>query len=151
MCFAELYVAGLLADAGWNIYFPTRDIGFDFIATKTVASGIIIRPVQVKGKYPTAGKRDVAYYGFGGWLSQLHQEMVLAIAFFTVRALQPRLARPSCRSVRFVRTAPILSGGSRRRPDFRQGSQYHVGIIVSSLMIRESLSWSRLQFPSESP
>jgi hypothetical protein len=81
--FAELYVAGLLADAGWNVYFPTRDIGFDFIATRTTSSGIIIRPVQVKGKYPTAGKRDVAPYGFGGWLSQLHQEMVLAIAFFT--------------------------------------------------------------------
>jgi len=37
--FAELYVAGVLADAGWNIYFPTRDIGFDFIATKTAAAG----------------------------------------------------------------------------------------------------------------
>lgn len=29
--FAELYVAGRLADAGWNVYFPHRDKGFDFI------------------------------------------------------------------------------------------------------------------------
>jgi hypothetical protein len=29
--FAEMYVAGLLADAGWNIYFPHRDMGFDYI------------------------------------------------------------------------------------------------------------------------
>src|SRR5216683_3941776 len=27
----ELYVAGVLADAGWNVYFPHRDEGFDFI------------------------------------------------------------------------------------------------------------------------
>jgi len=32
--FAELYVAGILGDAGWSIYFPKRDVGFDFIATK---------------------------------------------------------------------------------------------------------------------
>jgi hypothetical protein len=25
--FAELFVAGLLADAGWNVYFPHRDQG----------------------------------------------------------------------------------------------------------------------------
>jgi len=27
--FAEMYVAGILADKGWNIYFPRRDKGFD--------------------------------------------------------------------------------------------------------------------------
>ena len=32
--FAEMYVAGILADNGWNIYFPRRDNGFDFIITK---------------------------------------------------------------------------------------------------------------------
>ena len=31
--FAEMYVAGVLADAGWNIYLPHRDVGFDMIAT----------------------------------------------------------------------------------------------------------------------
>lgn len=34
--FAELFVAGRLADAGWNVYFPHRDQGFDFIITKTI-------------------------------------------------------------------------------------------------------------------
>lgn len=81
--FAELYTAGLLADAGWHIYFPKRDFGFDFIVTKPTASGIVIRPVQVKGKYPTPTKGDTQYYGFGGWLSQLHPEMVLAIPYFS--------------------------------------------------------------------
>src|SRR4051812_34072215 len=88
--FAELYVAGSLADAGWNVYFPTRDIGFDFIVTKTVNTQIAIRPVQVKGKYPTAGKGDVDFYGYGGRVSQLHREMVLAIPFFaTTRSPAP--------------------------------------------------------------
>jgi hypothetical protein len=57
--FAELFVAGRLADAGWNVYFPHRDQGFDFIVTKTVgAADMLIRPVQVKGKYPTGEKGD---------------------------------------------------------------------------------------------
>ncbi len=30
--FAEMYVAGVMADSGWNIYFPRRDEGFSFIA-----------------------------------------------------------------------------------------------------------------------
>ena len=46
--FAELYVAGLFADAGWDVYFPKRDRGFDFIATKSVDGTIVVRPVQVK-------------------------------------------------------------------------------------------------------
>jgi hypothetical protein len=81
--FAELYVAGVLADADWHIYFPKRDFGFDFIATKKVGDEILVRPVQVKGKYPTADKGDKAYYGYMGRLSQLHPEMVLVIPFFT--------------------------------------------------------------------
>lgn len=81
--FAELYVAGLMADAGWNLYFPHRDRGMDFIATKTVARGTeLIRAVQVKGKYPTAGKGRKVAYGYVGKLNQLHPEMVLAIPFF---------------------------------------------------------------------
>jgi len=46
--FAEMYIAGVMADQGWNIYFPHRDIGFDFMATIEVESEILIRPVQVK-------------------------------------------------------------------------------------------------------
>lgn len=56
--FAEMYVAGLLADAGWNIYFPHRDKGFDYIVTREVVAGVLVRPVQVKGLHPTAEKGD---------------------------------------------------------------------------------------------
>src|SRR2546423_1039741 len=90
--FAELYVAGALADAGWHIYFPKRDFGFDFIITKRVEEAIVIRPVQVKGKYPTSTKTDKAQYGYTGELSQLHPEMVLAIPFFSTS----RTHSPSC-------------------------------------------------------
>jgi len=82
--FAELFVAGRFADAGWNVYFPHRDKGFDFIASKeTDAGDYLIRPVQVKGKYPTKEKADKTVYGYVGRLSTLHQEMVLAIPFFS--------------------------------------------------------------------
>lgn len=80
--FAELYVAGLFADAGWGVYFPKRDQGFDFIAVKNVNSNFIVRPVQVKGKYPQKSKKDKIAYGYAGELTALHEEMVLAIPFF---------------------------------------------------------------------
>src|SRR5258708_3166563 len=81
--FAEMYVAGILADNGWNIYFPRRDKGFDFIITKPIGNEIIVRPVQVKGKYPEVEGRNLPAYGYGGKLSQLHDDMVLAIAYFS--------------------------------------------------------------------
>jgi hypothetical protein len=81
--FAEMYVAGVLADAGWNVYFPRRDLGFDFIITKASASTVVIRPVQVKGKYPEPSKTQKRTYGFRGKLTAVHADMVLAIPFFT--------------------------------------------------------------------
>jgi hypothetical protein len=76
-------VAGRFADAGWNVYFPRRDRGFDFIVSKLSADGTqLIRPVQVKGKYPTRDKGAKAVYGYVGKLTELHPEMVLAIPFF---------------------------------------------------------------------
>ena len=43
--FAELYVAGRFADAGWNVYFPHRDQGFDFIISKNIGNdGQFLRP-----------------------------------------------------------------------------------------------------------
>ena len=82
--FAELYVAGRFADDGWNVYFPHRDRGFDFIVSKPADNGMqILRPVQVKRKYPTAEKGDKAVYGYIGRLTQMHPEMVLAIPFFS--------------------------------------------------------------------
>jgi hypothetical protein len=90
--FAELYVAGLMANAGWNVYFPHRDQGLDFIISKTGSDGLqIIRPIQVKGKYPLQGKGDKSIYGYVGELNQMHSEMVLAIPFFTANTPGPAL------------------------------------------------------------
>ncbi len=82
--FAELYVAGILARRGWNVYFPHRDHGFDFIISKVVGQVMLVRPVQVKGKYPEAQKTNKVVYGYRGALSQLHPEMVLAIPYFPI-------------------------------------------------------------------
>jgi hypothetical protein len=81
--FAELHVAGRLADAGWDIYFPHRDKGFDFVISKKVNGVLLLRPVQVKGKYPSEGKTDKAVYGYVGRLTETHPEMVLAIPYFS--------------------------------------------------------------------
>lgn len=82
--FAELHVAGRLADAEWDVYFPHRDKGFDFIISKKLTSGVmLLRPVQVKGKFPTEEKTDKTVYGYVGKLTQMHPEMVLAIPYFS--------------------------------------------------------------------
>lgn len=82
--FAELYVAGLFGDAGWAVYFPKRDVGFDFIASKQVGADMLIRPVQVKGLYPTAAKGDRGTFGYRGELTAKHPLMVLALPYFHV-------------------------------------------------------------------
>jgi hypothetical protein len=81
--FAEHYVAGVFADAGWCIYFPHRDQGFDFVVTKKTARGMVLRPVQVKGKYPEATTVIRRNYGYRGMLTATHPSMVLAIPLFT--------------------------------------------------------------------
>jgi hypothetical protein len=80
--FAELYVAAIFGDAGWSVYFPKRDVGFDFVATKKVSGSVLLRPIQVKGLYPTSVKKDKPTLGFQGELTAVHPEMVLAIPFF---------------------------------------------------------------------
>ena len=127
--FAELYVAGRLADAGWNVYFPHRDHGFDFIITKNGENGLpVIRPVQVKGKYPQGEKTDKTFYGFVGGLTQVHPEMVLAIPYFaTSTETKPEFVaympysqiRPHSRG---YRCGPALFRGGEpvRRRDFTQ-------------------------------
>jgi len=91
--FAEMYVAGRFADAGWNVYFPRRDRGFDFIVSRMANDGMeLLRPVQVKGKYPEDGTGDRATYGYVGELTGLHPEMVLAIPYFSHAAPE----NPTC-------------------------------------------------------
>jgi len=117
--FAELYVAGRFADAGWNVYFPHRDQGFDFIVSKRLACGTeLLRPVQVKGKYPTADKKDKLVYGYVGKLTALHQEMVLAIPFFSLSSPDT----PSCVAYLPIALAKKHSRGFRCEPaTYRKG------------------------------
>lgn len=91
--FAELYVAGLMGDNGWSVYFPKRDVGFDFIATRSVDGVVLMRPVQVKGLYPTETKKDRSGYGFVGRLSQMHDDMILVLPFFSTNRVGPA---PAC-------------------------------------------------------
>jgi len=99
---AELHVAGLFAEAGWRVYFPHRDDGFDFIAAKPTADGILIRPVQVKGKYPKGDKLAKRVYGYVGALTQTHPEMVLAIPYFAAEEI-PRLLHVAFMPICMVR------------------------------------------------
>ena len=81
--FAEMYVAGFLADAGWDIYFPHRDRGFDMIVTRPLGEATIVRPVQVKGKYARDEKTNKRAYGYVGRVTAFHDDMILAIPYFT--------------------------------------------------------------------
>lgn len=125
--FAEMYVAGLLADAGWDIYFPRRDKGFDMIVTRPTADGTIVRPVQVKGKYATDDKTNKSVYGYVGGLTALHDDMVLVIPYFTSSdAAAPRLVAWAPRSaLRKVargfafEPATFVSGHPQMRRDFK--------------------------------
>ena len=146
--FAELYVAGRFADAGWNVYFPHRDKGFDFIASKETSPGeILIRPVQVKGKYPTEGKGDKPTYGYIGELSILHPEMVLAIPFFSIKtpeiptcvAYLPRiLIRSHSRGFR-AEPASFKNGTPVRRRDYAKFFD------SSGLSLMASIEWKDLK------
>jgi len=126
--FAELFVAGRFADTGWNVYFPHRDEGFDFVVAKDVGRGHqLIRPVQVKGKYPREDKKDKTVYGYIGDLSQVHPEMVLAIPFFATGATTPScvaylplsLIRQNSRGFR-SQPAAFKSGVPSPRRDYRR-------------------------------
>lgn len=128
--FAEMYAAGLLADHGWNVYFPRRDKGFDFIITKPVRNQIMMRPVQVKGLYPTEQKNSRSAYGYIGKLSQTHPDMVLALVFFDRGAggaapkhvaLMPWSAIRTQQSRGFAcRPAQLTAEGPKPRRDFAQ-------------------------------
>jgi len=149
--FAEMYVAGVLADAGWNVYFPRRDEGFDFIITKLVSGSILVRPVQVKGKYPTRDKTAKMRYGYRGKLTAIHPEMVLAMPFFgmdlhaaplftvylPVKQLSPRGGRAGQYR---VEPARYRDAQSSVRPHFRRFTD------EAGVALLESAEW-----PAQSP
>ncbi|MEK6795443.1 MAG: hypothetical protein AABZ39_11735 [Spirochaetota bacterium] len=129
--FAELYVAGLLADAGWTIYFTSRDKGFDFIISKVVQKRTIIRPVQVTGLYPTDTKKDRQVYGVNRTLTQFHENMVLIIPIFIpkIYAAPKHVAYITAESGKIVKNsknkyrvfpAKIKNGIISPRRDFQQ-------------------------------
>lgn len=118
--FAEMYVAGVLADAGWDIYFPRRDKGFDMIVSRPGNGTTIVRPVQVKGKYASDAKTDKASYGYVGGLTAFHDDMILAIPYFTSQSasaptliawiarseIRPHARGWKCEPARFVDGVP---------------------------------------------
>lgn len=126
--FAEMYVAGVLADAGWDIYFPRRDKGFDMIVSRPSEGTTIVRPVQVKGKYASDEKTDKKAYGYVGRLTAFHDDMILAIPYFissssaapvttawmSRSSLKPHARGWRCEPARFV------AGKPEPRPDFVQ-------------------------------
>lgn len=124
--FAEMYVAGLMADAGWDIYFPRRDRGFDMIVSRPEGDGTLVRPVQVKGKYATDAKTDKARYGYVGDLTAFHDDMILVIPYFTsLVADAPKLVawmprRQIRRAARGWRCEParFVAGEPEPRPGF---------------------------------
>jgi hypothetical protein len=146
--FAELYVAGVLARAGWNVYFPHRDEGFDFIISKLVEGKIVIRPVQVKGKYPEPNKTDKPVYGYIGQLTQKHPEMVLAIPYFAVdRAgtppqfiayMPPRQIKPHKRGCRCL-PAEFKEGCPKPR------KYYSRFMSEDGIKLLESNDWNNLE------
>jgi hypothetical protein len=144
--FAELYVAGILGDCGWSVYFPKRDVGFDFIITKQVEERIIVRPVQVKGKYPEEEKEEKKVYGYIGALSQVHPEMVLAIPFFPTDRLG---VAPVCTAyVPFWRISPQASRGYACQPVVWRGAlptprqTYRRFFDFDGIRAMETLDWS---------
>jgi hypothetical protein len=139
--FAELYVAGLMGDNGRNVYFPKRDIGFDFIATKSIESSVLIRPVQVKGLYPSEAKKDKTGYGYIGTLSQVHDDMVLVLPYFPRTASALRLfALPSCLALRFAHS---WAGDIRASPqNSSRDALNHGRHFGSSLALTGCATWN---------
>ncbi|RFC35051.1 MAG: hypothetical protein DID92_2727744484 [Candidatus Nitrotoga sp. SPKER] len=142
--FAELYVAALFGDAGWSVYFPKRDVGFDFIATKPVVGQVLIRPVQIKGLYPTVGKKDKATYGFKGELTALHDSMVLVLPYFhSANAHAPEhiafMPRDQCKLTVSggVRCVPAVFSSGHAVP--RRDSARYFGL--SGLALIEAANW----------
>lgn len=147
--FAELYVAGIFGDAGWAIYFPKRDVGFDFVVSKTIGGSVLLRPVQVKGLYPTKEKKDKDTYGYQGTLTAVHPDMVLALPFFSAvhRGASPECIaymplsqiRPGSRGYRCI-PAKLESGCPAPRKSF-------VGFFgEAGLASLEGIAWGKADF-----
>jgi len=144
--FAELYVAGIFGDAGWSVFFPKRDVGFDFVVSKKVSGKIILRPVQVKGKYPSAAKGAKSAYGYLGALTAVHEDMVLALPFFsaTERGAAPELiaympmSQINNRSRGGYRCVPATYANGHAKP--RKSFEKYFG--ESGLRLLDNILWA---------
>lgn len=144
---AAQQVASLFADAGWNLYFPQWKCGFDFVAAKATVDGEqLLRPVQVRAKYPSADQSDREFYGLTGKSGSTHPELVLAIPYFAAN----RSGRPVC--VAFLPTSLIddLNGEYRAEPaSLRSGlpsprPEYARFFDATGLALVETPDWKYL-------
>lgn len=151
--FAELYVAGMMGDHGWAIYLPKRDVGFDFVASKKVGDEIILRPIQVRGKYPTAEKKDRPVYPWIGKLSQVHPEMAVVLCFFSTD--HSTRAPEHIAFVPYLSLKPASNHRWRYSPvSYKNGSviprpSYEFLFGVRGLDAMESTLWARSGLPSD--
>lgn len=151
--FAEMYVAGMFGDAGWAVYFPSRDVGFDFVASKQVGGRMLLRPVQVKGKYPVKDGRD-GIFGFIGDLSAVHPDMVLAVAYFD--AHERGVAPSQVAYMPFPAVRARSRGGYRSVPAKFQANrvlqrpQYAQYFGEAGLNSVESAAWGQVPVPDDS-
>ncbi len=145
--FAELYCAGVFGDAGWSVYFPKRDVGFDFVITKEVGGSIILRPVQVKGLYPTQEKGDKSSYGYKGSLTAVHSEMVLVLAYFA--ATERGVAPEHIAYMPYSELKKPISGGYRCIPARFEGGhaiprrEFAKYFGEQGLKATEAVAWGR--------
>jgi len=80
---AELIVAAQMVEHDWNIYSPHVDEGFDFIAVLPLPNqDVLMRPVQVRGRYPEVERDRLKEGKRNSRLSQVHDDMVLALPYF---------------------------------------------------------------------
>lgn len=151
--FAELYVAGVFGDAGWAVYFPKRDVGFDFIVTKAVGTNVLIRPVQVKGKYPVKDGKD-GNLGFAGHLSAIHPDMVLVLPYFD--AHERGVAPSQVAYIPFPAIRPRSRGGYRTVPATFRGNrvlqrvQFRHFFGDAGLAAVESETWGKVPVADDS-
>lgn len=139
--FAELYVAGLMGDNGWNVYFPKRDIGFDFIATKSIEGSVLIRPVQVKGLYPSEAKKT----RLGTGISERFRRFTMRWSWCCPisRRTEPGLRRFALRSCLALRFALSLAGGiSVFPPNLLREEPSHEKRFGSSLALTVCAIWN---------
>ena len=141
--FAELYAAGLIGDNGWNVYFSKRDIGFDFIATKSIEGSVLIRPVPVKDLYPSEAKKTKPDMGMSEPFRRFTMTWSWCCPIF--RRTEPALRPFALRSCHALRSAHSLAGGISAFPlNSLRDEPNHGKHFASSLILTVCAIWNFL-------